>query len=327
MIKVKDDILNEAQLSACNHWLDSARWSFGWPSNENIPYGHWNIDVSRTPPNNTTDISERLPNEFKDVWKILNKEFFKDKATLVRCYANRQTFGTEGYIHTDTEREEDQTIIIYMNKEWSANLGGETTFYSFDMSEIIDAVLPRYGRTVIFNGNIPHCARSVTRICDKARTTLMFKSTIDPKAVYPVEEIYIEFLKKIGADKLPHKVGTLADHLLRTFYILKSKSAVDVVALAGGLHSVYSTNAYKTALLPKEDTQIKELFGEEVDRLVRLFGSINRPEILENPDGSLNETDLFLLQCIECANLYDQNELDPQKYPHLCEVAKMFYKG
>jgi hypothetical protein len=81
------------------------------------------------------------------------------------------------------------------------------------------------------------------------------------------------------------------------------------------------------ALLPKEDTQIKDLFGEEVDRLVRLFGSINRPEILENPDGSLNETDLFLLQCIECANLYDQNELDPQKYPHLCEVAKMFYKG
>jgi len=83
MIKVKDNIFNEAQLSACNNWLDSARWSFGWPSNENIPYGHWNIDISRTPRNNTTDISERLPNEFKDVWTILNKEFFKDKATLV----------------------------------------------------------------------------------------------------------------------------------------------------------------------------------------------------------------------------------------------------
>jgi hypothetical protein len=68
------------------------------------------------------------------------------------------------------------------------------------------------------------------------------------------------------------------------------------------------------------------MFGAEVDRIARLFSTVDRPSSLESPDGSLNETDLFLLRCIECANLYDQDELDPAVYPNLCEFASKFRK-
>lgn len=324
MIQSKDNLISSELLQKAVIWLDNARWSFGWPSNKNIPFGHWNVDIAKTPKENTTDIKDKLPQEFKNIWAKINQEIFNNQAVLIRCYANRHTFGTEGYIHTDTTREQDHTIVIYLNEEWQANWGGETTFYNQDSTEIIDSILPRYGRIAVFPGTINHCARPVSRICPKARTTLMFKASIDPKSIYPAEIMLNEFLIKIGADKKTHKVGTLKDHLLRVFQILKAVGANDILALAGGLHSVYSTNVYKNQTLSWDDTSVKDTFGSEVDRIVRLFAKADRPECLENPDGSLEDLDLFLLRCIECVNLYDQNELDPTKYPNLYEFTKQF---
>jgi SM-20-related protein len=326
MILAKDSIIETRKLNKCNAWLDKANWSYGWHSNKAIPFGHWNVDITRTSPANSTDISHRLPKEFLEVWEDINKSFFQDKAVLIRCYSNKQTFGTEGYIHTDTQRLEDYTIVVYMNEEWEADWGGETTFYNNDKTEIIDAILPRFGRVAVFPGNINHCARAVTRICPKARTTLMFKAAVDPKAMYPQEQLISNFIKQIGADKRPHKAGNLGDHLLRTYYILKSVNVPDHIALAGGLHSVYSTNAYKTPTIPWESTLIKDMFGEEVDRLVRLFSKIDRPNCLENPDGSLNESDLIAMKYIECANLYDQGSLDPTRLPNLCAFVEQIKK-
>jgi SM-20-related protein len=326
MIMVKEGILPEALLKKCLYILNKASWSYGWPSNTGVPYGHWNVDLTHTTKNNPTDVSERLPDAFAEVWEIVNKEFFGGVAKLTRCYSNRHTFGTEGYIHTDTERTQDQTCIIYLDEEWNADWGGETNFYNDEKTEIIKSVLPVFGRTAVFPGNIPHCARGLTRICSKVRTTLMFKVTIDPKALYPAEQLLASFLECIGATRLKHNKGTLADHLIRTFHLLKASGANDILALAGGLHSVYGTNAFKHPCVDKDDKRIYTMFGAEVDRIVRLFSTVDRPSSLESPDGSLNETDLFLLRCIECANLYDQDELDPAVYPNLCEFASKFRK-
>lgn len=326
MIIVKDELFPKETLDSVRYFLDKAAWSYGWPSNTSIPFGHWNANFTNTTKDNSTDVSSKLPPVITPLWTKINKECFGGNAKLTRCYANRQTFGTEGYIHTDTERDEDLTCLIYMDPEWDVNWGGETTFYSKDLKSIVQAEVPRYGKAVVFKGNIPHCAKPVSRICPEVRTTLMFKVTIDPKAMYEAEELLLQFLTKIGADKRPHKHGSLADHLMRTFFILKNVGAGDILALAGGLHSVYGTNAYKKPCLKKEDTQIRELFGPEVDRLVRLFSAVDRPNVLEKPDGSLEDLDLFLLRSIECANLYDQQELDPQVYPNLYEFSMQIRK-
>jgi len=155
---------------------------------------------------------------------------------------------------------------------------------------------------------------------------LIFKVTVDPKALYEAEALLVKFLEDIGANKRAHKNGTLANHLIRVYHLIKSSGMNDIVALAGGLHSVYGTNAFKDKVLEKSDTILKDTFGSEVDRLVRLFSEIDRPNVLENPDGSLSEVDLFLMQAIECANLYDQGELNPDKYPNLCKFVQNIRK-
>ena len=64
-------------------------------------------------------------------------------------------------IHTDCEPYEDEyTLLIYLNQNWTENHHGETVFLSdMDGSEVIFAVRPRYGRVAIFHGTIPHSAR------------------------------------------------------------------------------------------------------------------------------------------------------------------------
>lgn len=324
MITTKDKILPERELQAALYFINKANWTYGWPSNTDMPYGHWNVDFTKTGKNNPTDVAAKLPPVLNPIWKQVNAEFFNGQAKLTRCYANRHTFGTEGYIHTDTEREEDHTCVVYMDEKWEANWGGETSFYSKDLKEIVKSVMPQFGRTAVFSGNIPHCAKPVSRVCPQVRTTLMFKVTINPKAVYTSEELLVPFLEEVGATKLPHKKGSLADHLIRTYHLLKSAGAGDIVALAGGMHSLYGTNAFKKPCLNKEDTKIRDKFGPEIDRIIRVYSAADRPSCLETPDGSLDELDLFLLRSIECANLYDQEELDPQKYPNLYEFAMQF---
>jgi hypothetical protein len=315
MISIKQ--LPEDWLTPVTTWLNKASWSYGWHSDKDIPYGHWNVDITRTGIKNTLDITERLPFDFLKIWDHLRPE----GAILVRCYANRHTFGTEGYPHTDTDRAEDHTCVIYLNKDWKAEWGGETTFYNPDKTEIIQAIMPKMGRVVTFPGNIPHCARAVSRICPEVRTTLMFKFAVDLKSMYPAEEVLKNFLSEIGAFKKPHKDGSLGNHLLRCFHLMKSVGIGDVLAVAGGLHSVYGTSSYKNACLNIQSKRVEEVFGPEVDSMVRMFSSLKRPEDLMD-DSRLDEKDLFLMRCIEVANLYDQGELED--YPHLVAFAAQF---
>jgi hypothetical protein len=219
--------------------------------------------------------------------------------------------------------------VIYLNKTWEAQWGGETTFYNASKTEIVNAILPKYGRAVTFPGTVPHCARSLSRICAEVRTTLMFKFATDLKAMYPIEDVLKSFIADLGAFQKPHKNGSLGDHLLRVFGLMKSVGANDTLALAGGLHSVYGTSAYKNACLPTDSRAVHDMFGPEVDRLVRLFCKIKRPDDLapnrSDKSTPLTDEDLFFMRCIEAANLYDQGEID--RNPHLKAFVESVRKG
>jgi SM-20-related protein len=317
--------MTQPQLDTINMYLDGCVWTYGWKSHEDIAFGHWNTDITHTFKTNPTNVVDRLPFELTSVWDNLNQGIFGGKAILTRCYANRHTFGTEGYIHTDTERDEDHTVVVYMNKEWNPNWGGETVLYTPDRKEIVKSYIPKYGRVVVFPGTIPHRANPVSRICPEVRTTLMFKVSIDPKPMDDDEKKLLDFLTKIGADKMPHKKGSLLDHLYRCYHLAKNMGLDLTIALSAGLHSVYGTNAFEHKLLDFSSKDVEDTFGYDVDELVRLFHSIDRPKVLEEGAEFLGKH-LFALRCIEVANLYDQGELLPKDYPNLLQFVSELRK-
>jgi len=315
---INDHVLSRDMLDPVRVYLEGAHWTYGWKSDHSIPYGHWNTDITHTLSTNPTDVTDRLPLELSLLWKTLNASIFGGDAFLSRCYANRHTFGTDGYLHVDSDREEDHTVIIYMNPEWEINWGGETILYV--NGEAVNTFVPKYGRVVVFPGRIEHKVASVTKICPEARTTLMFKVSINPKPMDEDEKKLIDFLHKVGADKVKHKIGTLFEHLYRVYKILKEFKAPDYVCLAGGLHSVLGTNLFKQQVAMHKE--VEEIFGSKVFNLVRLFSRIDRPHVLENPDGVLSDQNLNDLRMIECANLYDQSDLNETQYPNLYKFVK-----
>lgn len=141
-------------------------------------------------------------------------------------------------------------------------------------------------------------------------------------------------LKRVGAFKKQHnrRLGlTLGEHLVNTYDDLKRMKAEEDVALAGGLHSIYGTNSFRSQTLTESQRPIiRELFGERAERLAWLFCHINRPSCLESGDVrdwktedpmALSPEDLRDLRLIEVANLGD-NGVKLTQYPNL----ERFYK-
>lgn len=141
--------------------------------------------------------------------------------------------------------------------------------------------------------------------------------------------ILLAVLKRTGAFKKQHnrRMGlTLGEHLTNTYDDLKRMGADEDVALAGGLHSIYGTNAFRNASVPVDQRPvIRGLFGDRVERLAWLFSTVNRPQGLESGDVrdwrsgepvDLSADDLQDLRLIEVANLRD-NGAKLTQFPNL----------
>ena len=101
---------------------------------------------------------------------IAGKEFFPYD---LACNHVRRTDNTLS--HKDNYEDADEyTVLIYLNKDWTENDYGETTF--LQDNEIVAALRPRYGRVVIFHGTIDHSAHPSSPEHQGARYTFAIKT-------------------------------------------------------------------------------------------------------------------------------------------------------
>jgi hypothetical protein len=189
---------------------------------------------------------------------------------------------------------------------------GDTILLDDDLN-VAESITPEIGKIAWFKSNTIHSATPPTNTNRRIVINFIIE-TYGEK-----EYVLNEFLESIKAHTKSHKKGTLKDHLIRTYNILKNITGNETISLIGGLHSAYGTEFYTNQCLNFDDNLIKENFGEAVDKYVRMFCGIKR-DLLENPDGSLSENDLFILRLVEFANLYDQDAL--QNKPNLIEFYK-----
>lgn len=290
------------------------------------PHGHWSQSFATATRTNLADVSADLSMDarlasIKRTWEFLRDTELPDDV-LIRCYLNGYTYGTDGYFHTDSQRSDEHTTVIYLNEHWEPDWAGETVFLNA-REEICQSVLPKRNRAVIFPSDIQHAARGVSRKCTALRKTLIFKSRRRRSSNF---EKLSSFLREAGATKLEHKSGTLHDHLVRTFALLEARGVDACVCFAGGLHSVYGTNVYRVVLLDSEYRgRVTDEFGARGEQLASLFGKLERPKTLEAPLDLTDKAALLELRTketmmvdratfddlrlMECANLADQNEL------------------
>ena len=142
----------------------------------------------------------------------------------------------------------------------------------------------------------------------------------------------IGFLQRHGCFETKHSGKSLGSHLLNTYNILKALEADEEVALAGGLHSIYGTNAFQRQTI-QDRSVVNDAFGPRTERLAYLFGRIKRPHALETiPDDGgrvedrltgevwhLDAKDVADLRLIEAANLMEQGG-NIAVYPKICDT-------
>jgi SM-20-related protein len=178
--EVVDDFLDDDLFNDLCSFLVKGNWSYGWRSSRGHTYGlwHWHFaggdKDSREPCD--SDLSKNTQAALvNQVWMRL-KETHLQGFSLLRAYANGQTYGLDGGIHVDNlKREECHTAIVYAHNAWAVGWGGETVFYTED-GEVMTSILPVPGRLVLFDAGIAHAAKAPSRECPALRVALVFKA-------------------------------------------------------------------------------------------------------------------------------------------------------
>jgi SM-20-related protein len=177
-----DEFIDEETFELVAQMFQEASWKFGWRSNTvGDASMHWNKHFAGGGKSTRRPCDDELASngDARPVWHIWTtiKEKLLPEHVLLRCYGNAHTFGLDGSIHKDNPDDVNMvTTLVYCHRLWPLPWGGETLFYSDDCENIDTIVFPKPGRLVVFPGNIPHAARSPTRVCRDLRISLVFKS-------------------------------------------------------------------------------------------------------------------------------------------------------
>ena len=95
--------------------------------------------------------------------------------TVEKAYVNCGIHSESPYVHVDSSRKGDKTLLYYMNREWKHEWGGETILLGDDAAEIEYCCPYKPGRIIIFDSTIPHSARQQSFAAPMYRFTLAIK--------------------------------------------------------------------------------------------------------------------------------------------------------
>jgi len=142
------------------------KWFFGQKSNNDTVYPMW---------------GQGFYDGFKGEYKEDTNEWVRevgdrfldicgDEYTLVRSMLAGNTFGQDGDIHDDwLVPGESLTGVLYLNRRWEDNWGGETVVYNrLDRSQMEISKLEA-GKLIVFDGSNPHIGKGPQRACGELR--------------------------------------------------------------------------------------------------------------------------------------------------------------
>ena len=170
-IEIIDDVFDEKTIDFLyGYYRDISAWYFTGRGNINT---NWRKLVKKMSKKSKGDII--LFNKANDIFND-KLSHLKNTHFLNGPYISGYVYGTVHDIHQDGSHPGHcYTIMFYLNKFWDISYGGETIYTDPTKTEIICSVLPKPGRVVVFDGQIPHCAREVSRICADLRMVATFK--------------------------------------------------------------------------------------------------------------------------------------------------------
>ena len=110
--------------------------------------------------------------------RILQHSSINGKYECFRILLNAYKYSDVLSVHTDVHDNLAgcKTALIYGNEKWDINWGSETVFLSSmePDAEILKSVIPKPGRLVMFDADIPHTGRPPVSVFPNYRYSIAF---------------------------------------------------------------------------------------------------------------------------------------------------------
>lgn len=161
-IETYENILSVGELSTIwTKFLLSPNWTFNHKTDGSTNSDNfiWMLDLE------TPFFTDYV---FSKIKSITGKNF-----DLQKVYANGQTFGMDGDLHIDSERDDAYTFLYYPTEVWDLTWSGETVI--IDKDGIVHNIYPKPNTGILFPSNWPHYGRGPSKSYGGIRITIAFK--------------------------------------------------------------------------------------------------------------------------------------------------------
>ena len=147
-----------------------AQWQFGQKSNLDTLYPMWFQNFYVTPEKRWKSEEEISSINFIKELGNRFRELVGDEYTLQRSMLSGNTFGQDGDIHDDwLVPGESLTGVLYLNRIWEDNWGGETIVYDDKDPSKLEISKFEAGKLIVFDGSNPHIGKGPQRACGELR--------------------------------------------------------------------------------------------------------------------------------------------------------------
>ena len=162
----KDWIDEETLMNLWGSTVCQPLWRFGQKSNNDTVYPMWLQGFYDTfngkYKEDTNEWVREIGDRFLDICG--------DEYILVRSMLSGNTFGQDGDIHDDWQVPgESLTGVLYLNRRWEDNWGGETVVYNREDTRQVEISKFEAGKLIVFDGSNPHIGKGPQRACGELR--------------------------------------------------------------------------------------------------------------------------------------------------------------
>ena len=177
-VQTFDDLLPAPMFEQLLSAAARIRWRFGHTNSGNTATRYWHHEVGSGGKRNVEDVSANVRQHplriFSHYQDWLRNTLVPADTKILRYYLNGHTYGTDGWPHTDTERSDELTAVLYLVPTWKPEWCGETVVFN-NAGEIEAAALPRPNRLVIFPSDRLHAPRPLSKAFNGLRVVLVVK--------------------------------------------------------------------------------------------------------------------------------------------------------
>ena len=165
-IKIYDNFLSTPDIKDCLQIVQESKWKYGHTSDNNnimnIPF--WYMEL-----NNKDFLKEKIKEKIEN---ISNKKF-----TVVRLYANGQTYGQDGMFHQDDTSLDSYTFCLYcteISPDISDLVGGHIEFILPESTHSIN-IKTIFNRGILFPSHYLHRGTAFNRYVPDLRICIAWK--------------------------------------------------------------------------------------------------------------------------------------------------------